>query len=33
MDSYLLPPTQEEEVVEFCGEDSPEERGLIMCPQ
>lgn len=31
--SYLLAPTQEEEVVDFCGEESPEERVPIMCPQ
>lgn len=30
--SYLLAPTQEEEVVELCGEESPEERVLIKCP-
>ncbi len=31
--SYLLAPTQEEEVVELCGEESPEERVLIKCPR
>lgn len=31
--SYLLAPTQEEEVVELCGEESPEERALIKCPR
>lgn len=30
--SYLLAPTQEEEVVELCGKESPEERVLIKCP-
>lgn len=30
---YLLVPTQEEEVVDFCGEESPEERVSIMRPQ
>lgn len=30
---YLLAPTQEEEVVNFCGEESPEERVLIMRPR
>lgn len=34
LSSYLLAPTQEEEVVHFCGEESPEEeRVAIMHPQ
>lgn len=31
--SYLLAPTQEEEVVELCSEESPEERELIKRPR
>lgn len=30
---YLLAPTQEEEVAELCGEESPEERVLIRRPR
>lgn len=33
LSSYLLAPMQEEEVVELCGEESPEERVMITCPR
>lgn len=33
LSSYLLAPTQEEEVVELCSEESPEKRVLITHPR